>query len=83
MLLACDDETLRVVAGRLGFDHDNPSVEFARDVAITFSVGKISGWNRVTAGEWERAPRPRPLPGFFPVLCLWVLAASRMAPDCR
>jgi hypothetical protein len=32
VLLACDDETIRVVADRLGIDSDDPSGAFARDV---------------------------------------------------
>lgn len=81
VLLACDDETIRVVADRLGIDSHDPSGAFARDVAVAFQVGKIAGWKTVVDGAWEKAPRPRPLPAFFPVLCLWVLAATRMAPD--
>ncbi len=80
VLLACDDETVHVVAERLGIDTPDPSTEFGRDVAVAFGVGKIAGWKSVVAGDGELGPRPRPLPLFFPVLCLWVLAASRMAP---
>jgi len=83
VLLACDDETVRVVADRLGFVRPDPGMGFASDVRIAFKVGKYAGWTMVTAGDWEKAPRPRPLPPFFPVLCLWVLAATRMAPDER
>lgn len=81
VLLACDDETIRVVAERLGFDFPDPSVQFGHDVGVAFKVGKNAGWKLVTAGPWEKAPAPRPLPIFFPVLCLWVLAASRMTHD--
>jgi hypothetical protein len=81
VLLGCDDETIRAAADRLGFECADPSMQFGRDVGVAFQVGKNSGWRRVVAGNWEKAPRPRPLPPFFPVLCLWVLAATRMAPD--
>jgi hypothetical protein len=81
VLLACDDETIRVVAERLGCDAADPSADFARDVGVEFGVGKIAGWKKVTGLDWQGAPRPRSLPPFFPVLCLWVLAATRMAPD--
>ncbi len=83
VLLACDDETIRVVSERLGFDFADPSVQFGHDVCVAFKVGKKAGWNAVVAGPWERALPPRPLPFFFPVLCLWVLAASRMTHDDR
>jgi hypothetical protein len=81
VLLACDDETIRVVADRLGLESIDPSIQFGRDIAVAFQVGKLSGWKTVVGGAWENASRPRPLPAFFPVLCLWVLAATRMAPD--
>jgi len=81
VLLACDDETIRTVADRIGFDFPDPSSQFGRDVAIAFNVGRRSGWRAVTAGPWAEAQRPRELPAFFPVLCLWVLAATRMGPD--
>lgn len=81
VLLACDDETIRVVADRLGFDFSDPSVEFGHDVCLAFKVGKNAGWKSVTSTAWGNAPPPRPLPFFFPVLCLWVLAASRMTHD--
>jgi hypothetical protein len=81
VLLACDDESVRVAATNLGFDVADPSAQLGRDIAVAFEVGRISGWKRVVAAAWEQEPRPRPLPPFFPVLCLWVLAASRMAPD--
>jgi hypothetical protein len=80
ILLACDDETIRVVAERLGCGAQDPGKAFASDVAVAFSVGKNAGWKNVVAGNWEKALRPRPLPPFFSVLCLWVLAATRMAP---
>jgi hypothetical protein len=80
-LLACDDETVRIVADRLGFEFVDPSVQFGHDVRVGFEVGKTAGWKLVTAGAWGSAAPPRPLPVFFPVLCLWVLAASRMTQD--
>ena len=81
VLLACDDETIRVVAERLGYNFPDPSVQFGRDVCVSFQVGKNAGWKLGTAGQWVSAPPPRPLPFFFPALCLWVLAASRMTHD--
>jgi hypothetical protein len=81
VLLACDDETIRTVAERLGLDYPDPSIQFGRDVAVAFQVGLRSGWKTVVCGPWEKAAPPRELPVFFPVLCLWVLAATRMAPD--
>ena len=45
------------------------------------SISEDLGFKCATAGSFERQPRPRCLPDFFPVLCVWVLAASRMAPD--
>jgi hypothetical protein len=62
VLLACDDETLRVVAERLGGDVADPSAEVASDVKVAFQVGKIAGWKLVTGGDWEKAPRPGPCP---------------------
>lgn len=83
VLLACDDETIRTAADRIGADAADPSRRFAADVALAFDVGRIAGWKRVVADGWRAGSRPRPRPPFFPVLCLWVLAASRMAPDER
>ena len=83
VLLACDDETIRVISERLGFDSADPSVQFGHDVCVAFGVAKMAGWRTVVAGDWATARVPRPLPLFFPALCLWVLAASRMTHDER
>lgn len=81
VLLACDDETVRAAAEAAGFDLPDPSRAFALDVAIAFQVTAGAGWKRVVAGSWAIAAKPRPRPPFFPVLCLWALAASRMRHD--
>jgi len=82
VLLACDDEIVRVVGEQLG--HGGEAVaSFAGDVKLAFHIGPSTGLGRVLAGPFRQLPRPRPMPDFFPVLCLLVLAASRMAPDER
>lgn len=83
VLLACDDEALRMVGERLAHDGEEAVVSFAGDVKVAFHIGPSTGLGRVLAWPFRRAPRPRPMPDFFPVLCLLVLAASRMAPDER
>src|SRR6266540_5639377 len=83
VLLACDDETMRVVGERLGHEGTEAAACFANDVKLVFRIDQATGLGRVLAGPFRQAPRPRPLPDFFPVLCLLVLAASRMAPDER
>lgn len=81
VLLACDAEVVRGTAVRLGWGGEDAELEFCRDVKVAFSVGQIAGFKDSLRGDFERQPRPRPLPDFFACLCLWVLAASRMAPD--
>jgi hypothetical protein len=81
VLLACDAEAIRAAGARLGWVGDDPELEFCRDVKVAFSVGHIAGFKDALRGDFVRQPRPRPLPDFFACLCLWVLAASRMAPD--
>jgi hypothetical protein len=76
VVLACDDETLRAVGERLGYDAD-AAREFAQDVKVVFDVGLIHGFKYAVREAFEIVPRPRPLPQFFSLLCLWVLAASR------
>jgi hypothetical protein len=81
VVLACDDETLRVVGERLGYDAAGAAAAFALDVKVAFDVGLLNGFKYAVREPFETLPRPRPLPRFFSLLCLWVLAASRMGAD--
>lgn len=81
VVLACDDETLRVVGERLGHDATDAAKAFARDVKILFEIDSLGGFRRTVSEPFDQSPRPRALPTFFAVLCLWVLAASRMGAD--
>jgi hypothetical protein len=81
VLLACDDETLRAVAERLGLDALDAADTFAQDVKVAFNVGLLNGFKYAVRESFDSAPRPRPIPQFFALLCLWVLAASRMGAD--
>lgn len=81
VVLACDDETLRVVGERLGYEATEAARAFAQDVKIGFDVGRLTGFKHTVREAFDKEPRPRPLPQFVSVLCLWVLAASRMGAD--
>lgn len=81
MLIACDAEAVRAAGTRLGWVGETPEREFCRDVRAAFAIGQIAGFKEVIAGDFDGTPRPRPVPPFFAVIGLWVLAASRMAPD--
>jgi hypothetical protein len=81
VLLACDAEAIRAAGARLGWAGDDAEREFCSDVKVAFSIGQIAGFKKAIGGEFENASRPRPVPTVFACLCLWVLAASRMAPD--
>src|SRR5207244_4078443 len=83
VVLACDDETLRAVGERLGYEATDAAKAFAQDVKIAFSIGHVNGFKYAVREEFEKHPRPRPQPEFFSLLCLWVLAASRMGADER
>lgn len=81
VILACDDETLRTVGERVGCDGPEAASLFAQDVKMAFDVGLLAGFKNAVRGSFDTQPRPRPLPDFFGLLCLWVLAASRMGAD--
>jgi hypothetical protein len=81
VVLACDDETLRAVGERLGYDADEAATAFAQSVKVSFEVGLLNGFKYAVREPFDNQPRPRPLPEFFALLCLWVLAASRMGAD--
>lgn len=83
VLLACDDETVRAVGTQLGVEPSKAAAEFASDVKTFFEIGLRAGFKYAVKEDFEKAPRPRPVPDFFSLLCLWVLAASRMGADER
>jgi hypothetical protein len=43
-VLACDDETLRPVGERLGYDATEDAQTFAQDVKVALEVGLLSGF---------------------------------------
>jgi hypothetical protein len=83
VLLACDDETVRVVGERLGYDGAEAVIRLAEDARTAYEITARSGLLKVAqlGGDFEKRPRPRPLPEHFAALCLLVVAASRMGPD--
>ncbi len=44
VVLACDDETLRPVGERLGYDATEDAPAFAQDVKVALEVGLLSGF---------------------------------------
>lgn len=85
VLLACDDETVRVVGERLGYEGSEAVARFADAVRASYEIGPHAGLLKLAqlGGDFERQPQPRPLPDYFAALCLLVLAASRMGADAR
>jgi hypothetical protein len=85
VLLACDDETVRVVGERLGYESGEATAHFAEAVRISFGINAQRGLLDVArlGGAFERQRHPRPLPEYFAALCLLVLAASRMGADAQ
>jgi hypothetical protein len=81
VLLACDGEAVRAASARLDWVRGEPESEFCGDVKVAFSVGRINGFKNAVSSGFEDDPRPRQVPLFLGLLCLFVLAASRMAPD--
>lgn len=83
VLLGCDDEALRAVAAQLELDPATAADTLAEDVRIHFGIGQIAGFNGVRSStiSFGQAVGLRETPPFFSLLCLCVLAASRMAPD--
>ena len=77
------EELSRAVGERLGYEATDAAKAFAQDVKIAFSIGHVNGFKYAVREEFEKHPRPRPQPEFFSLLCLWVLAASRMGADER
>jgi hypothetical protein len=83
VLLACDDEALRAVAAQLDMNSDRAATQLAMDVRVHFGVGQIAGFNgiRGATSAFSQGPTPRDTPRFLALICLCVVAASRMAPD--
>jgi hypothetical protein len=59
VVLACDDETLRVVGERLGYDAAGAAAAFALDVKVAFDVGSLNGFKYAVREPFETLPRPR------------------------
>lgn len=85
VLLACDDETVRVVGERLGYEGSETVTRLAGAVRASYEISPQVGLLKLAqlGGDFERQPRPRPLPDYLAALCLLVLAASRMGADAR
>lgn len=81
VLLACDAEAIRAAGARISWVGEDSERDFCRDVKTAFSIGQIAGFKHVLRDASAPAPHRRVVPPFFAVLCVWVLAASRMAPD--
>ncbi len=83
VLLACDDETVRAAGQRLGLspalalESLLAAVKAAHHVVNHTGLGDLSR----ASGRFRIASCPRGTPPFFAVLCVVVLAASRMCPD--
>jgi hypothetical protein len=85
VLLACDDEAIRVAGQTLGSPPEAALDDLVRAVVLVFDVGRSAGFKRaLTLGsKFASEPRPRRTPPFLALLALLVLAATRMAPDER
>jgi hypothetical protein len=85
VLLACDDEALRVAAGRIGVLNTDPAALLAVDVTSAYGITRERGVTEALAEaeRWRTRRSPRPVPPFLAALCLSVVAASRMDRDER
>ena len=83
VLLCCDDDVVRAAAIGLGVDPARAVQLFAAAVRSGYSIGETGGFKYAAAegGGFQKLPRPRPLPGFLALLCLFVLAATHMEGD--
>ena len=83
VVLACDDEILRAGGLALGIAQELAVADLTNSLRRTLKVDSINGVRNLMAlgHNFQRLARPRPVPHFFSALCLFVLAASRMAPD--
>ena len=85
VLLACDDEALRVCATRIGLGDGVPEACLVADLRAAHRITRERGMSGAiaAASEWRPGPRPRPTPPFLAALCAAVVAASRMDRDER
>jgi hypothetical protein len=80
-LLACDDAALAKIAANLGLAPEDGAAELVASVQAEQPVDDRAGFSAAldAAHAFARAPRPRPgPPPHLAVLCMTVLAASRM-----
>lgn len=85
VLLACDDEAVRVAGQALGLDPSAAAPSLAQSVRYSIGLQEGDGIRGVLDLQyrWSLNPRPRPRPDFLAPLALFVLAASRMGPSER
>lgn len=83
VLLACDDEAVRRAADVMEVQSTDPDRDLGLVVRLAVRANEGQGIRGVLDLKirWDNRPRPRPGPDFFAVLCLAVLAASRMGPS--
>ncbi len=82
-VLACDDETVRAAARRLGVPALGGVSSLVQEIKRAHRINPGNGLKELTrvGSAFRNAHRPRPVPPFLADLCLFVLAASRMSPE--
>jgi hypothetical protein len=82
-VLACDDETVRATARRLGLPVLGGVSSLVQVIKLAHHINPQNGLKELTliGSAFRKAQRPRPIPPFLADLCLLVLAASRMSPE--
>ncbi len=82
VVLACDDEIVRAAGLAMGIPPQLAVEDLINALKRTLKIDSINGVRNlmVLGHSFQRAARPRPAPLFLSALCLFVLAASRMAP---
>ena len=82
VLLACDEEVLRVAGPLIGVQPQACVETLATVIRRTYAVAARQLDGLIDDGAaFRRAVRPRPTPRFLPILAFFVFAASRMAPE--
>jgi hypothetical protein len=54
VVLACDDETLRAVGERLGYDATETAKAFAQEVKIAFDIGRLNGFKYSVSEPFDK-----------------------------
>jgi hypothetical protein len=82
VLLSCDDEAVRAAGKTLSSESAEAATKLSAAVREALRPYEGEGIRGVLdlKYHWSLKPRPRPRPDYLAVICLAVLAASRMGP---